>query len=88
MRPCAVLFGEAIPAAAEHATKRALRDCDLFVAIGTSGTVFPAAGFVRSAVYAGAHTVLLNLEIDVESHEAYRECHEGPADELVPQWFG
>ncbi|HEX4453197.1 MAG TPA: Sir2 family NAD-dependent protein deacetylase [Kofleriaceae bacterium] len=39
MRPNAVLFGELIPAAAEHAVTRALRDCDLFVAIGTSGTV-------------------------------------------------
>ena len=87
MRPCAVLFGEMIPAEAEHATKRALRDCDLFVAIGTSGTVYPAAGFVRSAAYAGARTVLLNLEIDDAAREAYAECHAGPADELVPRWF-
>lgn len=88
MRPAAVLFGEMIPAAAEHAAKRALRDCDLFVAIGTSGTVWPAAGFVRSAAYAGARTVLLNLEIDDESREVYSECRAGVADELVPAFFG
>jgi NAD-dependent deacetylase len=87
MRPDAVLFGELIPAAAEHAVTRALRDCDLFVAIGTSGTVWPAAGFVKSATYAGAHTVLLNLEIDDDARELYRECHAGPADELVATFF-
>ena len=87
MRPAAVLFGEMIPASAEHAAKRALRDCDLFVAIGTSGTVWPAAGFVKSAAYAGARTVLLNLEIDDESRDLYGECHAGPADELVPKFF-
>ena len=88
MRPCAVLFGEEIPAAADHAAKRALRDCDLFVAIGTSGTVAPASGFVRSARYAGAHTVLLNLEIFDDAREDYAEIHAGPADEVVPAWLG
>ena len=87
MRPSAVLFGEMIPAEAEHATKRALRGCDLFVAIGTSGTVWPASSFVKSAEYAGAHRVLLNLEIFDEAAELYSECHAGPADELVPRWF-
>lgn len=88
MRPCAVLFGEEIPAAAEHAAKRALRDCDLFVAIGTSGTVMPAASFVRWAAYSGARRTLLNLEIDDDARELYTECHAGTADELVPQFFG
>jgi NAD-dependent deacetylase len=87
MRPDAVLFGELIPAAAEHEVTRALRTCDLFVAIGTSGTVWPAAGFVKSAAYSGAHTVLLNLEIDDDARELYAECHAGPADELVARWF-
>jgi NAD-dependent deacetylase len=87
MRPCAVLFGEEIPAAAEHAAKRALRDCDLFVAIGTSGTVFPAASFVSWAKYAGARTVLLNLEIDDDARAEFAEHHAGTADELVPRWF-
>ena len=87
MRPCVVLFGEEIPPAADHAAKAALRDCDLFVAIGTSGTVYPAANFVRSAAYAGARTVLLNLEIDATSRDLYAECHAGPADELVPRFL-
>jgi NAD-dependent deacetylase len=87
MRPCVVMFGEMIPVAAEHAVKRALRECDLYVAIGTSGTVAPASNFVRSAEYAGARRVLLNLEIFDDAREAYSECHAGPADELVPRWF-
>jgi NAD-dependent deacetylase len=87
MRPCAVLFGEEIPAEAEHAAKRALRDCDLFVAIGTSGTVIPAASFVRWAEYAGARRVLLNLEIDDDARGSFAECHSGTADELVPRFF-
>jgi NAD-dependent deacetylase len=87
MRPCAVLFGEEIPAEAEHAAKRALRDCDLFVAIGTSGTVYPAASFVSWAAYAGARRVLLNLEIDDAARSDFSECHAGKADDLVSRWF-
>jgi hypothetical protein len=45
---------------AEWAAKKALRECDLFLAIGTSGTVSPASNFVRSAKYAGAWTLLVN----------------------------
>jgi NAD-dependent deacetylase len=87
MRPAAVLFGELIPTAAEHAAKRALRTCDLFIAIGTSGTVWPAASFVRWAEYNGAHRVLLNLEISDEVRDEFAECHAGTADELVPPFF-
>ena len=85
LRPDVVLFGEQIPVHAEHQVKGALRDCDLFVAIGTSGTVWPAAAFVRSADYAGARTLLLNLEI--EPGHGYQEAYSGPSDELVPKWF-
>jgi NAD-dependent deacetylase len=85
MRPNVVLFGEEIPAEAEHTAKRALRDCDLFVAIGTSGTVSPASSFVRWAAYAGARTVLLNLEVDDAAD--FTERHAGTADELVPRFF-
>jgi NAD-dependent deacetylase len=86
MRPCVVMFGEEIPAEAEHTAKRALRDCDLFVAIGTSGTVTPAASFVRWAEYAGARRVLLNLEVG-DADGAFSERHAGTADELVAKFF-
>jgi len=87
MRPSAVLFGELIPPEAERAAKVALRHCDLFVAIGTSGTVWPAASFVRWAELNGARRILVNLEIDDDAREAYAECHAGTADELVPRLF-
>jgi NAD-dependent deacetylase len=73
---------------AERAATVALRDCDLFVAIGTSGTVYPAVSFVRWAEINGARRILVNLEIDDEAHDAYAECHAGTADDLVPQLFG
>ena len=87
MRPSAVLFGELIPPDAEYTAKQALRDCDLFVAIGTSGTVWPANSFVRWAERNGARRILLNLEIDEEAREDYGECHAGTADELVARLF-
>lgn len=87
MRPDAVLFGELIPVDAELVTKRALRDCDLFVSIGTSGTVWPASSFVRSAEYSGARRILINLEIDDDARDVYSECHAGVADDLVPRLF-
>ena len=87
MRPAVVLFGEMIPVDAERTAKRALRDCDLFVAIGTSGLVQPAASFVRWAEYNNARRVLLNLEIFDGARSEFTECYTGPADDLVPQFF-
>ena len=66
----------------------ALRDCDLFVAIGTSGTVEPASSLVRWAELTGARRILLNLEVFDGARGQFTECHAGPADDLVPQWFG
>jgi NAD-dependent protein deacetylase/lipoamidase len=84
LRPDIVLFDEPLPAEAEWQAKRALRDCDLFLAIGTSGTVYPAAGFVRSALYAGAHTMLINIEPSSPKNPAFREEIIGRAEELLP----
>lgn len=88
MRPDVVMFGELIPTEAERAVKRALRDVDLFVAIGTSGTVAPASSFVRWAELNRARRILLNLELFDDAHELFDTCDAGPADELVPRWFG
>ena len=83
VRPDIVFFGE-MPyrmAAIEAAISRA----DLFVSIGTSGAVYPAAGFVRSACWHGARTLELNLEPSEGSH-FFDESRMGPAGELVPAW--
>ena len=81
MRPDVVWFGE-MPYHMES-IEAALPNCDLFVSIGTSGSVYPAAGFVRDARRAGAHTVELNLEPS-EGFSSFAEAHHGRATEVVP----
>lgn len=83
LRPHIVWFGE-MPLAMDR-IEYALRNCDLFVSIGTSGNVYPAAGFVREAKFAGAHTLEINLEPSMtRSH--FDEARHGNASELVPAW--
>ncbi len=88
LRPHIVLFGEAIPAYVSWQVKRALRDCDLFIAIGTSGVVAPASNFVRSAEYAGARTIYVNLEPLSPRNPAFQEEYLGKAEELLPELLG
>lgn|SRR6478735_1558282 len=84
MRPAVVLFDEALPVDAEWASKKSLRDCDLFLAVGTSGTVSPASNFVRAAEYAGARTLFINLEPMNPHNPAFREVVLGRAEEILP----
>jgi NAD-dependent deacetylase len=63
----------------------ALARCDLFLSIGTSGNVYPAAGFVEEARAAGAHTVELNLEASAGA-TLFQEARQGPASTLVPAY--
>jgi NAD-dependent deacetylase len=62
-----------------------IRACDLFVSIGTSGAVYPAAGFVQTARYCGAKTFEMNLEPSLGSY-MFDENRTGKAGELVPSW--
>lgn len=64
---------------------QALTDCDLFLSIGTSGNVYPAAGFVQEAKAAGAWTVELTLEPG-EVSALFDERVYGPATETIPDW--
>jgi NAD-dependent deacetylase len=88
LRPDVVLFGEPIPALASWQSKRALRDCDLSIAVGTLGLVEPAASFVRSAEYAGARTVYVNLEPMTPRNPAFKEEYLGKAEELLSELLG
>jgi NAD-dependent deacetylase len=63
----------------------ALADADLFISIGTSGNVYPAAGFVQEARMHGAHTIELNLEPS-EGATLFAEKRYGPASEIVPAY--
>ena len=67
------------------AIERALARCDLFVSIGTSGAVYPAAGFVQTARHHGADTLELNLEPSAGSLW-FAQTRSGPAGTLVPEW--
>lgn len=83
MRPDVVWFGEMpyqMEAIAQH-----LARCDLFISIGTSGNVYPAAGFAELAKENGAHTVELNLEPS-SGARIFAEAVYGPATEVVPTY--
>lgn len=81
-RPDIVWFGE-MPYHMERIAG-ALADCDLFVAIGTSGEVYPAAGFVEEAAGFGAETLEINL--DPSAPGRFDRVIAGPATEAVPAW--
>ncbi len=83
MRPDVVWFGE-MPYHMERILEELLR-ADLFISIGTSGNVYPAAGFVALASENGAHTVELNLEPS-EGRSHFDEAIEGRATEIVPAY--
>lgn len=83
MRPDIVFFGE-IPYRMER-IQTALAACDLFVSIGTSGAVYPAAGFVQLANAVGARTLELNLDPS-EGSDWFDESRLGSAGVLVPDW--
>ena len=83
LRPDIVWFGE-MPYRM-HEIYEALRNADLFVSIGTSGAVYPAAGFVRQARDLGASTLELNLEAS-QGSRWFHESRLGPASEVVTAW--
>ena len=83
VRPDIVWFGE-MPYEMDR-IEAALREADLFVSIGTSGAVYPAAGYVQTARYCGATTLEMNLEPSLGSI-FFNESRIGPASELVPKW--
>jgi NAD-dependent deacetylase len=83
VRPDIVWFGE-MPYEMDRIDE-ALRRCDLFVSIGTSGAVYPAAGFVQTARHHGAITLEMNLEPSLGSF-LFDESRVGRAGELVPAW--
>ncbi len=82
-RPDIVWFGE-MPYRMEE-IYAALQDADLFVAIGTSGTVYPAAGFVAEAREVGAQTLEINLEPS-PTNGLFDHARIGPATKIVPEW--
>jgi NAD-dependent deacetylase len=83
VRPDIVWFGE-MPYDMDR-IDNAIQKADLFVSIGTSGAVYPAAGFVQTARYCGARTLEMNLEPSLGS-TFFDESRIGPAGKRVPEW--
>ena len=83
LRPHIVWFGE-MPLYMDEIVD-ALARCTLFLSVGTSGNVYPAAGFVREARAAGARTVELNLEPS-QVASAFHEHRHGAAGTLLPKF--
>ena len=82
LRPHVVWFGE-MPLYMDRINS-ALQHCNIFISIGTSGNVYPAAGFYQLAKSYKAHTVQLNLE---ETGASFDTNIEGLATEVVPKYF-
>jgi NAD-dependent deacetylase len=82
------LFNESLPVDELHRVKRALRECDLFLAVGTSGAVSPASEFVRGAAYNQARTILVNLTPMEVRNPYFGEEYLGRAEEILPQLLG
>ncbi len=83
LRPDIVFFGE-MPYEMD-AIDDALRRADLFVSIGTSGAVYPAAGFVEEARQRRVRTLELNLEAS-QGSRWFHETRQGPSTKVVPEW--
>ena len=83
LKPNIVFFGE-MPHYMTEVEKMLLK-CDMFVAIGTSGVVYPAAGFVRLAKFGGAKTYLFNLDPCNNSTEFDEEIL-GKASQTFPKF--
>jgi NAD-dependent deacetylase len=81
LRPHIVWFGE-MPFQMDFIYEK-LAECDLFIAIGTSGNVHPAAGFVEQARMVGADCIELNLE-ESNAHHYFTQHIQGKAGETVP----
>jgi len=84
LRPHVVWFGE-MPLHMDEIECWLTSSCNLFVAVGTSGQVYPAAGFAETARAHGARTLELNLE-PTELTRSFDEARHGPATEVVPAW--
>jgi NAD-dependent deacetylase len=84
LRPHVVWFGE--PPLEMDLIERALGEADLFVAIGTSGAVYPAAGFVAEARASGIRTCEINLEA-ADNADLFDEQRLGSASQTVPAWI-
>ena len=84
MRPSVVWFGEVLPAERLQAAAAAAAEADVFLSVGTSATVYPAAGLIEMAVGCGAKAVEVNAEPTPASRLVHVALH-GRAGEILPR---
>jgi NAD-dependent deacetylase len=84
LRPDVVWFGEALPSAAIGRAAEAASRCDVFLSVGTSGLVEPAASLPFTALGAGAHVIEVNPEATPLTRRASIALH-GPAGSVLPR---
>jgi NAD-dependent deacetylase len=84
LRPDVVWFGEMLPLEALRAAETAARHCDVFLSVGTSNLVEPAASLPWAAAAAGAEVAVLNVSMDGQRRGLGIEHLVGPAGELLP----
>jgi len=84
MRPAIVWFGEMLPQDVWLQAADAVTGCDVFMTVGTSAVVYPAAGLIEMAVAAGARSIEVNLE-PTPASDLVDVSLEGKAGELLPQ---
>lgn len=84
LRPGVVWFGEAIPAMAMEIAIAASRQCDLFLSVGTSSTVWPAAGLAESAASNGASIIEINPEATPLTSSSHHHLA-GKSGEVLPE---
>ncbi len=83
IRPGVVWFGESLPETELDFAQQAALDCDLFLAVGTSGLVYPAAGLPLLAQRRGAYVVEINPEPSALARQL-DECLQGPSGVILP----
>lgn len=84
LRPGVVWFGEAIPESAMLAANAAAGQCDVFLSIGTSSLVWPAAGLAQIASATGATVIEVNIDVTPQTGESHY-CLQGKAGEILPE---
>lgn len=88
MRSAAVMFGEQLPLQAVAYVEKAVINSDLVMYVGTSGQVYPVAGFVDVANGWGVPTILVNDEEWEHPHPGFNEKIFGPCEVILPELFG
>ena len=87
LRPDITWFADAVNAAVFTQAERLIAQAELFVAVGTSGIVYPAAGLVAAAAHSGARMIEINPE-ETEQSRLFAECVREPAGLALPVLFG